>query len=1647
MDSAATGGGHFDLLESALTSCGLDDLMQHGDSEQPQEQQPSEVDTEAVVPQPTPVIPRPSVQTQPLAQRTTVQPGPSQFFRVETAGSGDGPTRVISALSKPTNTPVKVIPSSHTPAKIIRLTSGNVPTSGQLTNGEQRILQQLVPGLPGNSRVIITGVRSGSNTPGTQGILVNTPSRTGTPQSSQGIIVTPQGPKTGASRRILMAQNGQPTTSAITTVGGQVVLANIQSPQQVRASSPQILQATGVETKTVITRGNGRVVHVRSQTPLSTGTLSQTSRTIRVASPTVQPQAIRSVPNGQSHTVVQAAGASSSLPESCIIQPSPGQFRTIGQSKTGSQVIISQSGLAGAKVISASPAPSPGPSLGTLHHSFSRPALSKEGSRSRSNSPVMNLGNIPNIVTQKVSVKNLAGGSGSSKDIWSKEEMTQRAFFSASMTRRKKVEDVADEAEEESEELGHAETYAEYKPRKVDLGQKHPDQVVESSSLSSVEPPNVCYTLSIPEEVMDQGLLSALQLEAITYACQRHEVILLSGDRAGYLIGDGAGVGKGRTVAGIIYENYLQGRKRALWLSVSNDLKVDAERDLEDIGAKNIKVYALNKFRYAKLSSKENGSVKKGVIFVTYSSLIGESSQSQNKYRTRIKQLIKWCGKDFDGPIIFDECHKAKNLCPTGSSKPTKTGMAVLDLQKYLPMARIVYASATGATEPKNMAYMTRLGLWGKGTTFPEFNDFITSVEKRGVGAMELVAMDMKLRGMYIARQLSFKGVSFHIEEVPLEDSFKRMYNRSVEVWMEARAMFQKAADLIKADHRMRKSMWGQFWSAHQRFFKYLCISAKVPHCVNLAREAFKVGKCVVIGLQSTGEARTQELVEQEGGDLNDFVSTAKGVLQTLVEKHFPAADRNKTLDLLGLGGLFQKSDLGMKRKRDEPSGSGVNKRARMEDSSDDDDDDDSDIDSISSPDFDDSSDDDSDADSDRNPFQNFSDDGDSDPWVKKPKKKTDKGKKKKEEKKKKKKKKKVDSDEEQDMLLDRTMNNIEMMKRSTSLAALRGSSKDDDDPDNQNGMHLALQIKGELMNLVEQLGDSLPPNTLDQLIDELGGPEMVAEMTGRKGRVVQGSDGIQYESRSESDVPLEILNLKEKERFMDGEKDVAIISEAASSGISLQADRRAANQKRRVHITLELPWSADRAIQQFGRTHRSNQVSAPEYIFLISDLAGERRFASTVAKRLESLGALTHGDRRATESRDLSRFNIDNRFGRTALETVMKSVLGLGDAIVDPPASYTKEKFFEEVKKALEGVGLITIDRSNVASLEKEYNNISKFLNRLLGMPTDLQNALFDYFNSSLSAIILEAKRSGRWDMGILDVGSGQEVVQRMETQVFVDTAINNRAKTELSTIQVERGMSWDDAMNIWRRCNTPEEGFYLSTQERNMKRTATLVTLQGRNKKKEKVYNVYRPNTGLQTRAETLEEVKKKYKKVLPDNAEKWWADQYLASAKSCTHAYWNGNCRKVSVGLPCEVGLRTRRYHVLSGSVLSVWSAVEGVMTSMPGGSTSKMQIVRLKTGDGQKIVGSLIPSNFVPPLVNTLKKNTTKYYTESHNQTLSSAISGLQSSAFPSTSSSSSSAGSLYNSAITMGTDSGSSEQAAAASPRPAAELLLSMPLIE
>ena len=82
--------------------------------------------------------------------------------------------------------------------------------------------------------------------------------------------------------------------------------------------------------------------------------------------------------------------------------------------------------------------------------------------------------------------------------------------------------------------MGVIETYSNYKPMKLEIGKAHPDPVVETASMASVEPPDVWYKLAIEREspeTVDEGKLSALQLESITYASQQHEQMLRDGNR------------------------------------------------------------------------------------------------------------------------------------------------------------------------------------------------------------------------------------------------------------------------------------------------------------------------------------------------------------------------------------------------------------------------------------------------------------------------------------------------------------------------------------------------------------------------------------------------------------------------------------------------------------------------------------------------------------------------------------------------------------------------------------------------------------------------------------------------------------------------------------------------------------------------------------------------------------------------------------------------------------------------------------------------------------------------------------------------------------------------------------------------------------
>lgn len=86
---------------------------------------------------------------------------------------------------------------------------------------------------------------------------------------------------------------------------------------------------------------------------------------------------------------------------------------------------------------------------------------------------------------------------------------------------------------------------------------------------------------------------------------------------------------------------------------------------------------------------------------------------------SRLEQIIDWLGGDPSGSlIVLDECHKAKNMQPTSKGgqfgmQATQTGLSVAKLQSSLPRAHVLYSSATGASEPANMHYMTRcVSIW-----------------------------------------------------------------------------------------------------------------------------------------------------------------------------------------------------------------------------------------------------------------------------------------------------------------------------------------------------------------------------------------------------------------------------------------------------------------------------------------------------------------------------------------------------------------------------------------------------------------------------------------------------------------------------------------------------------------------------------------------------------------------------------------------------------------------------------------------------------------------------------------------------------------------------------------------------------------------
>nr|BAD02983.1 putative sno protein [Oryza sativa Japonica Group] len=1191
------------------------------------------------------------------------------------------------------------------------------------------------------------------------------------------------------------------------------------------------------------------------------------------------------------------------------------------------------------------------------------------------------------------------------------------------------INEVAVDVEREEDEGGTVgETFMDYRPPKLSLGLPHPDPVVETSSLSAVQPPEPTYDLTIMDELDETKVLSCLQIETIVYASQRHLYHLPTGARAGFFIGDGAGVGKGRTIAGLIWENWKQGRHKALWISIGSDLKYDARRDLDDVGAKYVEVHALNKLPYSKIDSKAVG-ITTGVIFVTYSSLIASSE----KGRSRLQQLIEWCGSEFDGLLVFDECHKAKNLIPEAGSQPTRTGKAVLEIQEMLPEARVVYCSATGASEPRNLGYMVRLGLWGDGTSFQNFQKFLGALEKGGVGALELVAMDMKARGMYVCRTLSYKGAAFATVEAPLEERMMNMYRKAAEFWAELRVELLSAIEYYAEDKGNSSQIWRLYWASHQRFFRHMCMSAKVPAVVRLVKEALAEEKCVVIGLQSTGEARTEEAISKYGVEMEDFVSGPRELLLKLVDDNYPLPPKPDCFQQVGDEKVAE-----VQRKRhygpDVCFKGQARKLAKMEDESDDGTDEysllNSWIDILGKEELPEVAKDSSvtsgrsrvlsrdasrgsrrrqrscstmagcdvAADAVRKELSISGDGGlesvdgkDNKQRVRDPTLLVDRagsatgrrggggltliG--------------KADpgdglGNDDGWLSFEKFSSSIHILMQwglpitsmsmvyvhthslllesyTTPVKSQRETESDHESTESEEEFNMcqicnteelnailgeddvaplywlrrtcspwlsdssldwydtAVERKSNILQIIRSL--DLPNNPLDDIIDQLGGPYNVAEITGRRGMLVRASDGkgVVYQTRNKKEVALDMINIHEKQQFMDGEKLVAIISEAGS---------------------------ADRAIQQFGRTHRSNQNSAPEYRLLFTNLGGEKRFASIVAKRLESLGALTQGDRRAGPS--LSAFNYDSTYGKKALMMMYRGILEQ-DGLPVLPSGCSEDQaslqgFITKAKAALVSVGIIR-------------DALMCWLWSVL--------KLFDLFTSILDIVIQNARSEGQLDSGIVDIKAKSVKMKESPKTVHVDSL--SGASTVLFTFTIDRGFTWESANAILEErqkdgAGYSDVGFYESRREW-MGRRHYMLAFEGST---EGMYRVIRPAVGEALREMPLVELKSKYRKVSSiDKIGNGWQEEYDASSKQCMHG------PKCKLGSYCTVGRRLQEINILGGLILPVWGIVEKALAKQVRQIHKRIRVARLETNDNERIVGLMIPNSAVESVLEGLQ----------------------------------------------------------------------------
>ena len=454
---------------------------------------------------------------------------------------------------------------------------------------------------------------------------------------------------------------------------------------------------------------------------------------------------------------------------------------------------------------------------------------------------------------------------------------------------------------------------------------------------------------------------------------------------------------------------------------------------------------------------------------------------------------------------------------------------------------------------------------------------------------------------------------------------------------------------------------------------------------------------------------------------------------------------------------------------------------------------------------------------------------------------------------------------------------------------------------------------------LIEKLAALPPvPTALDQIVQHFG-HEAVAEVTGRSRRVLRITDAkgerLSLRSRPAS------ANLAETAAFMDGEKRILVFSMAGGTGRSYHADLSCGNTERRIHYLLEPGWRADQAIQGLGRTHRTHQASAPMFRPVTTDVKGERRFIATIARRLDSLGAITRGQRdsqTAMGGSDAALFresdNLESLYARAALRQFY-GALWRGSI-----EGWNLDRFEKATGLKLTWEG----------SLKEDLPPMPRFLNRLLALPIAEQNQLFAELESRIAANIEQAIEAGSYEVGVETVTADSLAIAGRET---LYEHPGTGAATELIEI-VRRDrlvpLTAESALEIGERDPGPHGKPRLAVNARS-KRAAVILPASSRmiddGGVQERV-RLIRPATGeTMARAEL--------------DASNW---------RRADEAQWRRVWDAEIAGLPSH---RESRFWLATGLLLPVWDRLP----------EENMRVRRLTSDDGHSLIGRVLDAEQV------------------------------------------------------------------------------------